>query len=156
MTVTVTGISGFLGSAVALELLNTHPEWRIRGTVRSTSNTVKIDPLRRMFGDKFDKVELVEADILDAESLKRAFVGTTYVIHVASPVMIGEPADPETLIRPAVKGTTNMLTACRENGVRRVSITSSVAAITGINPPDNPDVYSEEHWSIPEQQNNAY
>ena len=31
-----------------------------------------------------------------------------------------------------------------------------MAAISGIDPPDNPDVYSEEHWSVPEQQTSAY
>ena len=91
--VTVTGITGFVGLAVAAELLK-HGEWKIRGTVRSLTNQQKIDPLRKVLGDQFSSVELVEADLLDPESIKRAFAGSTYVIHVASPFVIGEPRDP--------------------------------------------------------------
>ena len=106
--VTVTGISGFVGSAVGAELLR-HGMWTVRGTVRSLTNQKKIEPLRKAFGDKFSSVELVEADLLDLDSLRRAFSGSTYVIHVASPCDIREPRDPQTLIRPAVEGTKNVL-----------------------------------------------
>ena len=91
--VTVTGITGYLGSHVGLQLLN-EGEFKVRGTVRSLTAANKIDPIRRAFGDKFDEVELVEADLLDAESMSRAISGSTYVIHVASPFLFSEPKDP--------------------------------------------------------------
>ena len=156
VVVTVTGITGFVGSTLASELLKQRPDWNIRGTVRSLANDAKMDPLRKSLGEDFEKIEFVEADLLDLESMKRAIAGSTYVIHVASPFQIGEPKDPMDLIRPAVEGTTNVLTACKESGVKRVSITSSIAAISGVNPVDAPEIFTDDHWSIPEQQEGAY
>ena len=43
--VTVTGISGFIGSHVGLTLLR-DGSFKVRGTVRSKTNADKIDPLR--------------------------------------------------------------------------------------------------------------
>ena len=58
-------------------------------------------------------MELVEADLLDANSLLRAISGSSFVIHVASPFVIEEPRDPMVLIRPAVDGTLAVLEACK-------------------------------------------
>ena len=156
VVVTVTGITGFVGSTLASELLKQRPDWNIRGTVRSLANDAKMDPLRKSLGEDFEKIEFVEADLTDLESMKRAISGSTYLIHVASPFSLGEPKDPMTLIGPALEGTTNVLTACKESGVRRVSMTSSVAAISGVNPVDAPEIFTDDHWSIPEQQPGAY
>ena len=110
--VTVTGISGYIGSHVGLALAR-DGSFRVRGTVRDKNNADKIDPLRQAFGDLFEMIELVEADLLDSASLLRAVQGSTYVIHVASPFVIDEPRDPMVLIRPAVEGTKAVLEACR-------------------------------------------
>jgi nucleoside-diphosphate-sugar epimerase len=59
----------------------------VRGTVRDKSNETKIAPLRKAFGAHFDEIELVEADLLNAESLSKAIAGSTYVVHTASPVV---------------------------------------------------------------------
>ena len=144
--VTVTGISGYVGSHVALRLLK-DGSYRVRGTVRNKNNAEKIDPLRLAFGELFGQVELVEADLLDAASMQRAIDGSTYVIHVASPFVIEAPKDPMVLIRPAVEGTKSVLQACKKAGVRRVSLTSSCVAIYEMNDADAPDVFDESHWS---------
>jgi nucleoside-diphosphate-sugar epimerase len=60
--VLITGVSGYLGSHVALVFLR-DGSYRVRGTVRSTGNQKKIEPLRKAFGDLFDQMELVEADL---------------------------------------------------------------------------------------------
>ncbi len=110
--VTVTGISGYIGSHVGLQLLQSG-QYRVRGTVRSTSNEAKIAPLRKAFGEElFGKLELVEADLLDPDSFTRALEGSTYVCHVASPFIIETPRDEMDLIRPAVEGTKAVLRAC--------------------------------------------
>ena len=51
--VTLTGISGFLGSHVGLQLLQ-DGSYRVRGTVRNKKNTQRIEPLRQAYGDLFD------------------------------------------------------------------------------------------------------
>ena len=110
--VTVTGITGYIGSWVGLLLLKSG-KYRVRGTVRSTNNAAKIDPLRKAFGDLFDNLELVQADLLEADSMTRAIEGSTYVMHVASPFVIAEPKDENELIKPAQEGTLNVLRACQ-------------------------------------------
>lgn len=63
--VTVTGISGYIGSHVGLTLLK-DGAFRVRGTVRDKNNATKIDPLRQAYGEElFGLMELVEADLLD-------------------------------------------------------------------------------------------
>jgi thioester reductase-like protein len=51
--ITITGISGFLGSRVCLDFLKTG-EFRVRGTVRDSKNEAKLAPLRKAFGEYFD------------------------------------------------------------------------------------------------------
>eukprot|EP00121_Abeoforma_whisleri_P004445 Awhi_evm1s4020 len=43
--VVITGVSGYLGSHVCLQFLK-DGSYRVRGTVRSTSNEAKIKPLK--------------------------------------------------------------------------------------------------------------
>jgi nucleoside-diphosphate-sugar epimerase len=96
---------------------------------------------------------LVQADLLDEDSVERAIAGSTHVAHVASPFIIGEPKDENDLIRPAVEGTLSVLRACRRNKVKRVVITSSIAAIENVHPDKEPkdNYFSEENWSDPDR-----
>ena len=74
--------------------------------------------------------ELVTADLESDEGWAEAVAGCEYVLHVASPFPLEDPADEDELIRPAVQGTLRVLRACAASGtVRRVVLTSSVAAV---------------------------
>jgi nucleoside-diphosphate-sugar epimerase len=126
--VTITGISGFIGSQVCLAFLK-DGSFKVRGTVRSTTNEAKIAPLKEAFGEYFDQLELAEADLLKEESLFKAIEGSTYVVHTASPFPIAKPKHEDLLIKPAVEGTMAVMKAAHKNKVKRVVITSSVAAI---------------------------
>ena len=123
--VLVTGVTGFLGAATANAFLQ-DGSYRVRGTVRSLSNESKLTPLKTVLGDLYDQIELVEADLMDKESLINACKGATYVAHTASPLMFG---DEDTMVKPAVNGTLYVMEGCKINGVKRVVVTSSVAAI---------------------------
>ena len=59
----------------------------------------------------------------------KAIEGATYVVHTASPFPIVRPKDEMELIKPAVEGTMAAMRAAHHNKVKRVVITSSVAAI---------------------------
>ena len=74
-TVLITGVSGYLGSHVALVYLK-DGSYNVRGTVRDTKNDKKIEPLRKAFGNLFDKMTLVEADLENPESLMKAIEGS--------------------------------------------------------------------------------
>ena len=48
----------------------------MRGTVRDPSNEAKLAPLKKACGDElFSQIEIVAADLLDADSLDRAIEG---------------------------------------------------------------------------------
>ena len=87
--------------------------------------------------------------MLDESSIAAALAGSTFVVHTASPFVLSNPEDPQTLIRPAVEGTTAVLNACKANGVRRLAITSSIAAIRSVMPADWPadNTFDETFWS---------
>lgn len=154
--VLVTGITGYIGSWVALYLLE--QGYRVRGTVRDPTNEAKLAPLKKAFGDKFETVEIVKGDLLDAESMGRAVNGCDWVAHVASPFVIDEPRDENELIKPAVEGTLSVMRACKQYGVKRVCVTSSFVSIGSPDPANEPEEFDEETWSDPEKNTtmNAY
>lgn len=68
--------------------------------------------------DDGKRLELVEADLLKPETWPAAVEGCTYVCHVASPFVFGVSKDEEdTLIKPAVDGTLNVLRPSKANKV---------------------------------------
>ena len=60
--VVITGVSGYVGSRVCLTFLQ-DGRYKVRGTVRNTKNPAKLEPLKAAFGELFDQLELVEADL---------------------------------------------------------------------------------------------
>jgi nucleoside-diphosphate-sugar epimerase len=109
--VTVTGATGFLGCHTILKFLE-DGNFRVRGTVRSLTNQAKLQPLKDTLGARAADLELVEADLMDKESLKKAIAGSTYVAHTASPFFLNvSKAEKEKIIKPAVDGTVFALEA---------------------------------------------
>ncbi|SFP35736.1 dihydroflavonol-4-reductase [Nitrosomonas cryotolerans] len=116
----VTGATGFLGSAVMHCLLAAGHEVRV--LVRPKSD-------RRNLGKL--PIEIVEGDLRDSVSLKRATVGCDNLFHVAADYRLWVP-DPEIMYDINVKGTRALILAAVEAGVKRIVYTSSVAVL-GLN-----------------------
>ena len=138
-TVTITGISGFLGSQICLLFLK-DGSYKVRGTVRSVNNPKKIQPLKDAFGEYFSQLELVEADLMNEQSLDKAIEGSTYVVHTASPFPLANPKHEDEVIKPAVDGTLFAMKACRKHKVKRIVITASLLTMTE---EKNPSMYSK-------------
>ena len=84
--VTITGITGFLGSRVCHEFL-LDGGYQVRGTVRDKTNMKKMQPLIDAFGEElYYQIDLREADLMNDESMAKAMEGTHYIVHTASPV----------------------------------------------------------------------
>jgi dihydroflavonol-4-reductase len=117
MDTLVTGGTGFIGANVARELV-------------AAGATVRV--LARPGGDRRAlagvKVEIVEGDLLDRASVRRALGGVRSVYHVAADYRLWTP-DPAMLYRTNVDGTRVVLEAAAEAGVTRVVHTSSVGAV---------------------------
>ncbi|CAI2371290.1 unnamed protein product [Moneuplotes crassus] len=122
----ITGINGYLGSWVCKYALQ-DGQYRVRGTVRNVKDTERLQPIKEEFGDLWDQLELVQADLLDTESLRQAIKECSYVIHVACPVPLHQPDDEDEVIKPSVEGTKDIFMACQDEGVKRLIITSSIS-----------------------------
>ena len=91
----------------------------MRLLVRSGSRTDNIADLR---------AEIATGDLREPESLKKAMADCDFVFHVAADYRLWV-RDPEQMYRSNVEGTRAILEAARENKVRRVVYTSSVATM---------------------------
>jgi dihydroflavonol-4-reductase len=117
MDALVTGGTGFVGANVVRELL-------------AEDATVRV--LARPGGDRRAlaglPVEVVEGDLLDRASLRRAARGVGLVFHVAADYRLWA-RDPRDLFRTNVEGTRAMLEAAAEAGAARVVYTSTVGVL---------------------------
>jgi dihydroflavonol-4-reductase len=117
MKTLVTGASGFVGSRVARALLRQGRDVRV--SVRASSDRRNLRGL---------DVEVVEADLRDAEAIMAAVAGCDVVYHVAADYRLWVPR-PAELYRANVEGTRLLLRAAGAAGVKRIVYTSSVAAL---------------------------
>ena len=124
-TVLVTGASGYVGSWAAVELLRRG--YRVRGTIRDLRREPEVRAMIAGAVDPGDRLVFLAADLLKDEGWDAAAAGADYVLHVASPMPIGEFRGQD-VITPAREGTRRVLQASQKAGVRRLVMTSSTAA----------------------------
>lgn len=120
----VTGATGFLGSEVALQLVQ--QGHGVRCTRRAAS--LVPDILRPC------QIQWAEADMMDLFALEDALKGITQVYHCAAWVSLKQ-ADKKPMINANVTGTANVVNLCMEQNIRLVHV-SSVAAIGLAKPGD--------------------
>ncbi len=113
----VTGASGFVGSAVVRALVA--QGWTVAALVRSSSPRTNLD---------VPGIEVVEGDMRDAASVRRAMSGAEAVFHVAADYRLWAP-DPEEIVRNNREGTRVVMQAAKAAGVKRIVYTSSVATL---------------------------
>ncbi len=117
MTALVTGVTGFVGSAVARVLVA--EGWTVRALVRAGANRRNLEGL---------DLEIVEGDLTDPASIASAVAGCEAVFHVAADYRLWVP-DPERIYATNVEGSRNLVRAAAQAGVSRIVYTSSVAAL---------------------------
>jgi len=150
MKILVTGGTGYIASWVIKKLLD--QGYDVNTTVRDLSNKEKSAHLTQMAAAAETNLTFFEADLTQKNSFDEAVKGCDAVIHTASPFFIQGIKDAQKqLIKPAVEGTANVLESVnREETVKKVVITSSVAAIFGdgeeIKNKDNA-TFDENDWN---------
>lgn len=137
--VLVTGASGYIAGFVIKALVA--DGWQVRGTIRNLARAAEV---RATLG--LPNLELVACDLMSDAGWAEAMAGVDYVQHIASPIPAGEPKDPNELIVPAREGALRALRFAQAAGVKRVVMTSSMAAIAYGHPDGSPP-FTEANWS---------
>jgi len=120
-TYLITGIAGFIGSALARAVLAQGDS--VRGVDNfSTGRPENLDEIR-------DLIDFREADILDLDAMHDACRGVDYIFHEAAIASVPKSVlDPLGNNRTNVDGTLNVLVAARDAKVKRVVYAASSAA----------------------------
>jgi len=147
--VLITGASGYIGKHITLQLLN--QGYEVRASVRSLGRSQEVRDAvapHLLDGSHLDeRLTFVELDLEKDGGWDQALKGIDVLMHTASPFPIASPKDETELIRPAVDGTLRALRAAKSAGVKRVILTSSMAAIYGCDLPAGMSEFDETLWT---------
>ena len=124
--VLVTGASGFIAEHCIIELLKNG--YSVKGSLRSMNREQEVRDAVKTEADDA-KLEFCKLDLLEDDGWEDAMWDCDYLMHVASPFVIEDPKDENELIKPAKEGTLRALNAAKKAGIKRVVLTSSVAAV---------------------------
>ena len=117
MKTLITGAPGFVGSAVARQLISAG--YDVRALVRPHSDCRNLAGL---------PVEIVYGDVRDRGSLDRGMKGCSTLFHVAADYRLWVPK-PSEIYETNVIGTRNVMLAAMNAGITRAVFTSSVATL---------------------------
>ncbi len=117
MTILITGATGFLGSALARELLKDGRPLKL--LIRKKTDTRNIDDL---------DCEKVYGDLRDQESLNSALIGCKTLYHTAAYYSLWS-RDKKMIYDINVQGTRNILESAMKANVEKVVYTSTVGCI---------------------------
>lgn len=124
----VTGGNGHLGNNLIRLLLSDNQ--KVRTTVRNINNT---EPFKGL------DCEVVQADITDKESLKKAFQGVTNLYAVAANFSMWAKNPKTEIYDNNMQGTQNVFDIAKECGVKNIVYVSSVASLDFTKLPANVD-----------------
>ena len=152
--VLVTGATGILGRVLVLELLKQGKS--VRATKREMSNLQEVKKSWDFYTDQadeyFKKIEWVEVDFEDLDSLRIALEGIEGVYHCSAKVSF-YPKDEAEMFKTNIEGTKNLLYIAEEKSVKKFLFVSSIAVFNKINEKGEID---EESDFDGKKQNSAY
>ena len=125
-TVLVSGGSGYIGSWCVITLLQ--KGYTVRTTVRDLSREGEVRAMVAEQVDPGNRLSVHAANLSRDDGWEAAIDGAEHVLHVASPLGVPPPKNPDDLIIPARDGAVRVVRAAIRAGVARVVMTSSVAA----------------------------
>ncbi|EGW34746.1 uncharacterized protein SPAPADRAFT_57813 [Spathaspora passalidarum NRRL Y-27907] len=146
-SVFVSGANGYIAQHVVKQLLA--KGYSVVGSVRSEAKGEELKSL--INNDKFSYEvvpSLTEKGAFDDAIKKHPEV--TVFLHTASPVSFSIKDIENDLVKPAIEGTVNALSAIKNYGpqITRVVVTSSAVSILGFGPYfDSDKIYNEDDWN---------
>jgi nucleoside-diphosphate-sugar epimerase len=151
--VLVTGGTGLVGSHLLLHLIENGES--VRAIYRNWDHIQKTKSVFELYkkGDLFEKINWLEADILDVPSLEIAFIDIQYVYHAAALISFN-PKDENTLRKTNIEGTANMVNFSITKGIKKFCFVSSIAALGDLAPHET-YITEETEWN-PEKPHSDY
>jgi len=149
----VTGGTGLVGAHLLLHLIESGQN--VRAIFR---NSLTIEKTKLLFKkhykeDLFQKIDWIEADILDIPSLEIAFENIEYVYHCAAMISF-DPKDENSLRKVNIEGTANIVNFCIAKKVKKLCHVSSIAALGDL--VQNATIISENTEWNPESNHSDY
>lgn len=121
--VLVTGSDGFIGSHLVEALLTEGCQVRAFVYYNSFNSWGWLDTLDKKL---LDEIDIIAGDIRDPNGVRRAIIDMDMVFHLAALIAIPfSYHSPDSYVDTNIKGTLNILQACRDLNVGRVLVTST-------------------------------
>lgn len=126
----VTGATGLVGSHLVFQLLKKGLDVRaVKRTSSNTSNTLKVfSYYDERPKELFDKIEWVDADLMDVDDVEALFDNVSEVYHCAAMVSFA-PKDKKALLKYNSGITGNLVNASLQKEVKKFGMISSVAVL---------------------------
>ncbi|TYB79018.1 SDR family oxidoreductase [Bizionia myxarmorum] len=150
----VTGGTGLVGSHLLYELLTANKT--VKAIYRTEEKQAIVKRIFSYYTEDylalFNKIEWVEADLLNIPQLIEAFENVDYVYHCAAMISF-DPKDYHKLRKTNIEGTANIVNLCISNSIKKLCYVSSVATISDSE--KSKHVNEETDWNS-EKDNNVY
>ncbi|KUI56821.1 NADPH-dependent aldehyde reductase ARI1 [Cytospora mali] len=128
----ITGATGFLGSAILIDILQAGYTVNIVARSQSKIKQLQVCPAIAALNKESACKYFIVPDLTVEGGLDEATVGTNIVIHCASPLPFMSSDAENDMIIPAVKCTLRALESAQKAGtVKRVIVLSSLGAFAG-------------------------
>jgi len=126
----VTGGTGLVGSHLLYQICQS--ETKVRAIKRAQSNTSLVRQIFSYYTEKadllFEKIEWVNADLLNIPELELAFQGVTKVYHCAAWISFN-PKHKGKMMQTNIEGTTNVVNLCLARRIHKLCHVSSVTSL---------------------------
>lgn len=119
----VTGADGFIGSHLVETLVDKGYDVKAFVYYNSFNSWGWLDSLSK---EKLAKIEIFTGDVRDPNGVRTAIKGCDVVFHLAALIAIPYSYhSPDSYVDTNIKGTLNVLQACRDLGVEKLLVTST-------------------------------
>ena len=142
--VLVTGATGFIGLHCIHQLLN--QGYAVNGSVRSPDRKNEIIEALQKHNTSTENLNLFTFNLTEDDGWDEGMEGCDYLLHVASPIAL-ENHNEDFFVKPAVEGVKRALKFAKKHNIKKVLLTSSVAAI--FDSIEEKTYYDESDWSDP-------
>jgi nucleoside-diphosphate-sugar epimerase len=151
--VLVTGGTGLVGAHLLLHLVENGEN--VRAIYRNLETIQKAKSLFLLYKKEalFEKINWIQADIIDVPSLEIAFENVEYVYHSAALISF-DPKDEDLLRKINIEGTANIVNFCVAKNVKKLCYISSIAALGDLK--ENEKIITEEAEWNPEKPHSDY